>query len=169
LAKNQRSFKNLGDQFRRRQITKKYLALVWGEIDSSGSISYRLAHDPSNKRRMLVIKGSQPVQYRLKSWRALTYFRKIASSGETSFLEIAMRTGVTHQIRAHLAAIGHAIVGDVLYGSDLERSELGRHFLHASYLEFTQPASGKLLGIDSPLPAELRRFMQRRNLADLGG
>ena len=164
VAKNQPAFNHLREQFRRRRVTKKYIALAWGEAASSGSISLALAHDPSDKSRMQVVNELGSDRLRPRSWHALTCFRKLASSGEMSLLEISMKTGVTHQIRIHLAAIGHAIVGDSLYGSENYRTILARHFLHASRLEFAHPASGKPTVVESQLPSELNSFLQRMKI-----
>jgi 23S rRNA pseudouridine1911/1915/1917 synthase len=164
VAKNQPAFDNLREQFRRRRIIKKYIALVWGEAASCGSISLALAHDPSDKSRMQVVTEFGPVWPRRRSWHALTSFRKLASSGEMSLLEVAMETGVTHQIRVHLAATGHAIVGDSLYASENYPTDLGRHFLHAAHLEFAHPANGKSTVVESPLPPELSSFLKRMKI-----
>jgi 23S rRNA pseudouridine1911/1915/1917 synthase len=160
-GKNPPAFDNLREQFQRRRIIKKYIALVWGEVDSSGSISLALAHDPTNKSRMQVVNefGSNPPVPR--SWGAITWFRKLASFGQMSLLEAAMRTGVMHQVRVHLAAMGHAIVGDSLYGSEKYQTHLERHFLHASRLEFAHPANNKPMVVESPLPTELSSFLKR--------
>jgi 23S rRNA pseudouridine1911/1915/1917 synthase len=164
VAKNQPAFDNLREQFRRRRVIKKYIALVWGEAASSGSISSALAHDPSDKSRMQVVSEFGSDQPRLKSWHALTRFRKLASSGEMSLLEVAMETGVTHQIRVHLAASGHAIVGDSLYGSENYRTDLERYFLHAARLEFAHPANGISTVVESQLPMELSSFLKRMKI-----
>ncbi|HEX6176048.1 MAG TPA: RluA family pseudouridine synthase, partial [Candidatus Binatia bacterium] len=116
VAKNQPAFNNLREQLQRRRVTKKYIALVWGEVASSGSISLALAHDLTDRRRMQVVDDFGSNRRHLRSWHALTSFRKLASSAEMSLVEITMETGVTHQIRVHLAATGHAIVGDTSYG-----------------------------------------------------
>ena len=94
----------------------------------------------------------------------MTWFRKLATFGEMSLLEAAMRTGVMHQVRVHLAAVGHAIVGDSLYGSEKYRTDLKRHFLHASRLEFAHPANGKPMVVESPLPTELSSFLKRKEI-----
>jgi len=164
VAKNQPAFDNLREQFRRRRVNKKYIALVWGEASSSGSISLALAHDPTDKSRMQVINESGLNQQRLRSWHARTCFRKLASSNEMSLLEVEMQSGVTHQIRVHLAATGHAIVGDTRYGFVSYSTDLGRHFLHASRLEFAHPANGKSTALDSPVPSELRSFLERMKI-----
>ena len=164
VAKNQQAFENLREQFRRRRITKKYIALVWGDAADSGSISLVLAHDSTDKSRMQVVAASGANRRRLRSWHALTRFRKLANSGPLSLLEISMETGVTHQIRVHLAAIGHPIVGDPLYASERDPTELGRHFLHACYLDFCHPASGSQMGVGSLLPSELSNFLERMEI-----
>ena len=164
VAKKQQAFENLREQFRQRRITKKYIALVWGDPADSGSISLVLAHDSADKSRMEVVEGSGTDRQRLRSWHAVTRFRKLVNSGEMSLLEILMETGVTHQIRVHLAAIGHPIVGDSLYASERNPTELGRHFLHACGLEFLHPSSGVPIGVDSPLPSELTKFLERMEI-----
>jgi 23S rRNA pseudouridine1911/1915/1917 synthase len=164
VAKNQPAFDNLREQFRRRRVIKKYIALVWGEIASSGSISLALAHNPTDSSRMQVVNDFGSDRRRLRSWHALTSFRKLASSKGMSLVEITMETGVTHQIRVHLAALGHAIVGDSLYGSQSYPTDLARHFLHSSRLEFAHPASGQQTILESPLPPELGNFLKRMKI-----
>lgn len=164
VGKNQPAFDNLREQFRRRRVIKKYIALVWGEAASSESISLALAHNPIDKTRMQVVTEFGSDRRRRRSWHALTSFRKLASSGEMSLLEVTMETGVTHQIRVHLAAIGHAIVGDSLYASENDPTDLGRHFLHASRLEFAHPANGRSTVVESPLPPELSSFLKRMKI-----
>jgi 23S rRNA-/tRNA-specific pseudouridylate synthase len=94
-------------------------------------------------------------------WLASTRFRRLATRHGLSLLEIDMETGVTHQIRVHLAAVGHPIVGDSLYGeADTETFGLKRHFLHACRLEFHHPRDGRRLGVDSRLPGELEDVLR---------
>ena len=164
VAKNQPAFDNLREQFRGRHVIKKYIVLVWGDVASSGSISLALAHHPTDKSRMQVVSEFGSVRRRLRSWHALTRFRKVAGSGEMSLLEVAMQTGVTHQIRVHLAATGHAIVGDSLYASEHDPTDLERHFLHASRLEFAHPANRRSMVVESPLRPELSSFLKRMKI-----
>ena len=161
VAKTQAAFETLRLQFRRRQITKKYWSLVWGKVDNQGLISWPLAHDRRDKRRMKVMNNKQSREPRKqKSWRALTRFRKLTDTPEASFLEIEMETGVTHQIRAHLAAIGHPIVGDSLYGDPARKNfGLQRQFLHAFCLEFCHPDDGQRVKAEAPLPLELEAVL----------
>jgi 23S rRNA pseudouridine1911/1915/1917 synthase len=162
VAMTQRSFEQLRLQFRRRAIKKKYWALAWGETDREGSIAYPIAHDSHDKRRMSAIIHESTNDRAVKSWKALTRFRTLAVTAGVSLLEIEMETGVTHQIRVHLAAIEHPIVGDTLYGG--ERAEdfgLKRQFLHAYHLALRHPQTGRELVIESPLPPELYQVLDR--------
>jgi 23S rRNA pseudouridine1911/1915/1917 synthase len=161
VAKTQAAFEDLRLQFRRRQVKKTYLAMVWGIAEAEGSVTYPIAHDSYDKKRMRVIDSS--VRFKShKSWKALTRFRKLYDTGRFSLLEIEMETGVTHQIRVHLAAIGHPIVGDSLYGEAGQESfDLKRHFLHACRLEFLHPRDRRIVKIESELPVELERVLRR--------
>ena len=125
VAKTQAAFERLRIQFRRRQIQKQYLALVWGKTKAEGSISHPLAHDSRDERRMRALVQATPRTKERKRWQAVTRFRKLAQARGLTLLEVEMETGVTHQIRVHLAAIGHPIVGDVLYGAADSRDRSG--------------------------------------------
>lgn len=162
VAKTQAAFDDLRRQFRRRQVKKKYWALVWGITEAYGSVAYRIAHDSRDKRRMQAMVHVSPRSRRQKSWTALTRFRKLWDVNGLSLLEIEMETGVTHQIRVHLAAIGHPIVGDFLYGkNDREKFSLERQFLHAYGLEFVHPENQRIVKIESEFPVELKDVLDR--------
>jgi 23S rRNA pseudouridine1911/1915/1917 synthase len=101
-------------------------------------------------------------QPKRKVWPALTHYRKVGERRGLSLLELEMKTGVTHQLRVHLAALAHPVLGDVLYGADRQETfGLRRHFLHASELRFTHPASRNLLTLEAPLPRELAMVLAR--------
>jgi 23S rRNA pseudouridine1911/1915/1917 synthase len=162
VAKNQAAFDALRLQFRRRQVKKKYSALVWGITSTEGSVSYPIIHDARDRSRMRAIIGKSSRSKGQKSWLALTRFRKLCDSDGLSLLEIEMATGVTHQIRVHLAAIGHPIVGDLLYGGERRESfGLDRHFLHAHGLEFFHPRDQRVVKTASELPLELKLVVGR--------
>jgi 23S rRNA pseudouridine1911/1915/1917 synthase len=150
VAKTQAAFDDLRLQFRRRQVRTKYWALVWGIAEPEGAVAYPIAHDSRDRRRMRAIYDISPRSKKQKSWPALTRFRKLWDSDGLSLLEIEMETGVTHQIRVHLAAIGHSIVGDFLYGEEARESfGLKRHFLHAHGLEFFHPRDHRVVKAES--------------------
>jgi 23S rRNA pseudouridine1911/1915/1917 synthase len=162
VAKSQVAFDDLRLQFRRRQVIKKYWALVWGITEPEGAVACPVTHDSRDKRRMRAISDISPRSKKQKSWAALTRFRKLWDVDGLSLLEIEMETGVTHQIRVHLAAIGHSIVGDFLYGWEgREIFGLKRHFLHAHGLEFFHPRDHRVVKAESELPLELEAVVRR--------
>jgi 23S rRNA pseudouridine1911/1915/1917 synthase len=161
VAKTQTAFDRLRQQFRRRQVAKIYWALVWGTTNAAGVIDLPLAHDPRDKRRMRAVSKSLRMK-KIKTWKALTRYRKVGQSAESTLLEITMETGVTHQIRVHLAAIGHPIVADALYGDDrMAKFDLQRHFLHACRLEFRHPEDGRVVKLETKLPGDLTEILRR--------
>ena len=165
IAKTQAAFEALREQFRRREVKKVYLALVWGQPLDHGTIDLALAHDSGDRRRMVVVRQPERSPDR-RIWRAITHYHVVASARRTSLLEVEMETGVTHQIRVHLSANGYPIVGDALYGADYsETFGLARHFLHARSLTLRHPETGKLLTVDAVLALELREVLQRIGLA----
>ena len=161
VAKTQAAFDDLRLQFRRRQVRKKYWALVWGVTEAEGVVAYPIAHDSRDKRRMQAICDISFRSKKQKIWPALTRFRKLWDAHGLSLLEIGMESGVTHQIRVHLAAIGHSIVGDFLYDQEGRESfGLKRHFLHAHSLEFFHPEDHRVVTIESELPPELKAVIR---------
>lgn len=139
-------------QFTARTVEKGYLALAAGEIHAGGEIALPLAHDPKDARRMMAI--SDPAYAEAHAARpAVTRFQPLERRAGFTLLEIEIPTGVMHQIRAHLAFIGHPLLGDELYGGP-QLESLGRHFLHAARLAFAHP-DGSRAKYESALPADL--------------
>jgi 23S rRNA pseudouridine1911/1915/1917 synthase len=165
VARTRAAFDDLCRQFRRRTVGKKYLALVWGSTAQHGTIDFPLAHDPKDERKMQVVAASDERARKRRVWPALTHFKKVCERRRLSFLELEMQTGVTHQLRAHLSAIDHPIVGDRLYGTGREETfGLNRHFLHAAELRFAHPASKRSLTLTAPLPGELLAVLARLDM-----
>ena len=158
IAKTDAAFAALKSQFRRRRVKKTYWALVWGVADNRGEISLALAHDRQDPRRMRAVARPRAKE---RTWQATTRYRTLDRSQRLSLLEVDMETGVTHQLRVHLAAIGHPIVGDRLYGGDREAFGLKRHFLHARRLVIDHPGSGEKLTMEAELPPELAGVLGR--------
>lgn len=164
IAKNPQAHGELARQFKNRQVKKEYLALVYGHpCPSAGTIALPLGRDLRNRKKI-------SVRSRRKR-EAITHYREECKCGLFSLLRIRIETGRTHQIRVHLASVGHPVVGDVVYGGnrasnladeDLRAAvrDLGRHFLHAHRLEFTHPRTGERLSFQAPLPAELSSFLK---------
>ena len=152
FARTPSAHASLRAQFTARTVEKGYLALVAGELHASGEVDLPLAHDPHDARK--VRAASDPEWAALHSARpALTRFTPLKLCGGFTLLEVEIATGVLHQIRAHLAFIGHPLAGDPLYGGP-ELPGLTRHFLHASRLSFAHP-DGTRPRFESALPAEL--------------
>jgi 23S rRNA pseudouridine1911/1915/1917 synthase len=160
VAKNDAAHRRLADAFKARTVRKTYVALVHGRLDRiEGAISSAIGRDPKRRSRMKA-GGLRPRQ-------AETRFKVIRTFADFTLLEVSPRTGRTHQIRVHLASIGHPVVGDTVYGAPskirlrgAEQKTLARTFLHAAAIEFKHPSTGKLLRFTSPLPEELTQFLQ---------
>ena len=164
-AKTQAAFDRLRLQFRRHEIDKTYWALVWGDGNDEGVINFPLARDSRDRRRMRVVRRSLKAK-RERFWPALTRYRKLGAARGLSLLEIHMATGVTHQIRVHLAAVGQPIVGDGLYGTEpKEIFGLRRHFLHAKALLFRHPDDNRRFEIEDQLPHELIEVLKRAGIS----
>src|ERR671911_77210 len=147
-AKTDRGRMSLVAQWEERSVEKTYLALVSGSVsDGEAIIDAPIGRDPKNRQRMAVVRSGRP---------AVTRFRVIERFPNTTLLEVLIETGRTHQIRVHLAFIGHPIVGDELYGRARPTDpDLDRQFLHASALAFRLP-DGEALRLEAPLPEELQ-------------
>jgi len=148
VAKTDAAHRDLAEQFQSRKIEKIYLALVEGQLTGSGNIQKPIARDPRNRARMTA---------RLSAGRsAVTDWKAIETFPGFTLLEIRIGTGRTHQIRAHMAALGHPVAGDRLYGA--KASPWNRYFLHAHRLGFRSPAIGEPVTVESPLPPDLTEW-----------
>jgi 23S rRNA pseudouridine1911/1915/1917 synthase len=165
VAKHDQAHDELSRQFHDREVEKEYTALVWGEVMAGRRIDAPIGRDPANRKKMSArARRSREAVTRIVGaehfGRALTLVR------------VAIHTGRTHQIRVHLSAIGHPVVGDPLYGGVHRRmsggvravTHLDRPFLHASRLSFSHPGDGRRMTFESELPADLQRVLdQLRN------
>ena len=152
VARTREVWKELRARFRRREVAKGYIALVVGSVDAPGEIDRPIAPHPRNRRRVRVIPAGEAVPAGARP--AVTRYRPIARYAGASLLEIEMPTGVMHQIRAHLASIGHPVAGDGLYGAPADGRP--RHLLHAASIAFRHPQTEAPLRVESPLPQDFR-------------
>jgi 23S rRNA pseudouridine1911/1915/1917 synthase len=181
VAKNDRTHAALGEMFSTRQIKKTYVALVQGSVErNKGTVNAAVGRDPVRRTRMT----AQPQENARSAVSHYEVVRRLSNRfGKFTLVRVRIETGRTHQIRVHMASIGHPVVGDMLYGgagqltdqvvsqaaqskaarrkAEPERLRLGRNFLHAARLEFTHPRTGKLLELEAPLPEELASFLGR--------
>ncbi len=149
-AKTPAAYAALRSQFRRFTVKKHYTALVHGLVDAPGRLEAPLTHQTRSPCKMAVVRNPDKAPPG-DQFAAATSWVPIKTGKEFSLLDVVIFTGVTHQIRCHLAAAGHPIVGDVLYGSTLEAP---RHWLHAARLIASHPATGKSLDLACPLPPD---------------
>ncbi|MDR3739640.1 MAG: RluA family pseudouridine synthase [Terracidiphilus sp.] len=176
VAKNDHAHAALAELFSSRQMHKTYLALVHGSVErDTGSITASIGRDPLRRTRMT----ARPTENARSAVSHYTVLRRIQTRfGSFTLVRVRIETGRTHQIRVHMASIGHPVVGDTLYGAsgqltdqiaaqatprrgEPERLKLGRNFLHSAELEFTHPISGQKLAVSAPLPAELDSYLAR--------
>jgi 23S rRNA pseudouridine1911/1915/1917 synthase len=163
-AKNNAAHRALSAQFKGRRVRKTYEALVWGvPRDATGRIDAAIGRHPTARTRMAIRPDGREAR---TAWRTVERF------GALSFLEIAPETGRTHQIRVHLASMGHPVVGDPLYGGRraapgalvaAAREALASYAgmaLHARALEFTHPASGAIMRLVAPRPRALDTLIE---------
>jgi 23S rRNA pseudouridine1911/1915/1917 synthase len=147
VARDDAAHAALQEQVRERRVERLYLALAGGRLASrTGTIDAPIGRAAKQRHRMAVSGAA--------SRQARTHFEVLELLTAETYLEARLETGRTHQIRAHFAAIGHPLTGDVTYGGEA-RYGLGRQFLHAHRLSFTHPVSGEALSFSSELPADL--------------
>jgi 23S rRNA pseudouridine1911/1915/1917 synthase len=160
IAKNDSAHQELSRQFHDREVEKEYIALVWGVVQAGRRIDAAIGRDPANRRKM---------SSRAKHAReAVTRVTRAHHLPGLTLCQVAIHTGRTHQIRVHLSAIGHPIVGDSLYGGVHRRvpgdiravQRLERPFLHAARLAFTHPTERRRMQFIAPLPADLEQVLE---------
>ena len=170
VAKNDDAHRRLAEQFARREVHKKYLALVHGWLKKdSGTVSAAIRRDSVRRIRMTT-RGSGGRE-------AISHYKVLhridSPFGKFTLLEVKIDTGRTHQIRVHLASLGHPVVGDTLYGAPAEvprnrnarvpgtkaAISLPRNFLHAAELDLAHPKTGARISLTSALPPELQAFL----------
>jgi 23S rRNA pseudouridine1911/1915/1917 synthase len=164
VAKNDEVHRRLSAAFAAREVKKQYVALVHGWVKKdSGTITQSISRDRVRRTRMTTkLEGGRVAVSHYRVVRRLdTRF------GKFTLLDVKIDTGRTHQIRVHVAAMGHPVVGDTMYGAPRQTRgksaviNLGRNFLHAAELEFRHPRTGETVALRSELPEELREFLRR--------
>jgi 23S rRNA pseudouridine1911/1915/1917 synthase len=157
-ARTREAWSAVREAFGGREVDKRYWALVTGPLADEGEIELALRHHPRHPDRVEpALEGGEGAR------EAHSEFRVLERAGEYSLVEVRIHTGVLHQVRAHLAAVGAPIVGDTLYGGR-EEPELGRFFLHAKALGVTHPVTKQPVRVESPLPPELIKVLENHTL-----
>jgi 23S rRNA pseudouridine1911/1915/1917 synthase len=186
VAKNDAAHSRLAELFSSRQIRKTYIALVQGAVEKQkGTITAAVSRDPLRRTRMT----TRPAENSRTAVSHYEVVRRLETRfGKFTLVRVRIETGRTHQIRVHMASLGHPVVGDTLYGASSrltdqaamqsgtvrasrrktppERLKLDRNFLHAARLEFVHPVTGKLMELESPLPDELDAYLSALTKAE---
>ena len=156
IAKDPDTLADLGKQFHDREVEKQYIAVVWGRVrQRHGTISAPIGRNPVHRKRMTVRGGGR---------EAVTTYEVIGGSDDVSMVRLFPKTGRTHQLRVHLAALGHPIVGDAVYGRSRGKAgseHIDRHALHAERISFRHPHTGMQLNFAAPLAADLVPLWRR--------
>lgn len=145
LARNAEAHRELSRQFHDREVEKRYTALCWGQFtEDAGQVELPLRYDPPNKPRQIV-------DHELGK-HALTFWQVLERNPDYCRIELTPYTGRSHQLRVHMQAIDHPILGDILYAHDLAVQAAPRLCLHANVLSITQPNSKQRLDFNCPTP-----------------
>jgi 23S rRNA pseudouridine1911/1915/1917 synthase len=170
IAKTERAHRILSKAIADRRVVRRYAALCWGHLDGDQvTVNKAIARDPNDRRKMTTAEGRGPSaeggRRRAEGRSAKTDFTRLARFASVDLLRAHLHTGRTHQIRVHLASIGHPVVGDDTYGGGGARRVVGlppkRQFLHAAWLQFRHPVTNAEVDLRSPLPPDLRASLER--------
>jgi 23S rRNA pseudouridine1911/1915/1917 synthase len=178
VAKNSFAMQRLAAQFKERSVNKEYLALVWGKMKSNaGVIDRPIGRHRSDRKRMSSVRFSSRSRDAVTEWRVERVFPLVGDGQQTrwvSLLRLKPRTGRTHQIRVHLADLGHPLVGDRVYGhkrntashkgsSPAYVTDFPRQVLHAEKLSINHPRTGERMEICAPPPDDIRGLLRQLN------
>ena len=156
VAKTERAHRILSSAIAARRVKRRYAVMIWGHLDGDRlTVDKPLARSPRDRKRMAIVNNGR---------QAKTDFVRLARFGPGDLLRAHLHTGRTHQIRVHLASVGHPVMGDDVYGGGGGRRTVGlapkRHFLHAAWLQMHHPITGTPMDIRSPLPDDLKASLR---------
>jgi 23S rRNA pseudouridine1911/1915/1917 synthase len=154
VARTEAARESLLAQFASHTAGRRYVALVWGHpVAAHGIVDAPIGRDPADPTRMAVVADGRPARTEYE------VVERLGDGADTALLTCQLQTGRTHQIRVHLAAVGHPLVGDSTYGDRRATLGLDRPFLHAAELSFDHPATGARVTFTSELPADLTALL----------
>ena len=155
VARTEEAFRALVDQLGTRTMERRYLALVEGDVsEERGEVEAPIGRSTRTPTKMAVTASGKPAR------TSYTVLERRGGERPTTLLELALQSGRTHQIRVHMAAVGHPVVGDARYGTPDKRLGSGRFFLHAFKLAFAHPTTGARTECTSPLPEDLTTYLK---------
>ena len=153
VAKNDRAHQSLAEQIKVHSAGRRYFAVVYGTPrEQKGTVNAPIARHPIDRKKMAVLAGGR---------EAITHYEVLEQYAGYSYLTFLLETGRTHQIRVHMAYIGHPIIGDPLYGPAKDKWKLQGQCLHAGELTLTHPATGERMTFQAPLPAYFTTVLQK--------
>lgn len=158
IALDDRAYYGLIERFKKREVKKEYIALVYGELKGSGKITLPIGRADHDRKKISI--KSKKLKEALTEWQVLENFRNY------SLVKVRIITGRTHQIRVHFSSIGHPVVGDKTYGRktyiEIEKTKIpvSRQMLHAYKMELCHPVTGKLLQFEAPLPEDIKKIIE---------
>ena len=153
VAKNDRAHQSLAEQIKVHSAGRRYFAVVYGTPrEQKGTVNAPIARHPIDRKKMAVLAGGR---------EAITHYEVLEQYAGYSYLTFLLETGRTHQIRVHMAHIGHPIIGDPLYGPAKDKWKLQGQCLHAGELTLTHPATGERMTFQAPLPAYFTTVLQK--------
>ncbi len=153
VAKNKYAHARLCDEIADGELRRKYTAIVCGDIQEDGVIDAPIGRTDTSAIKREVRSDGQ---------RAVTHYKVIERLGDYTLLEMELETGRTHQIRVHMAHIGHPLLGDWLYGEE-NKALFARQALHSCYIRFTQPVTGEILEFEAEIAEDMRKFVEKFN------
>lgn len=153
VAKNDEAHEKLSAQLKERKALRKYQCIVHGNIkEDEGTIDKPIGRHPVDRKKMAVVQGGR---------EAVTHYKVLERFGRYTLVECTLETGRTHQIRVHMASIGHSIVGDKVYGTGKEPFKTNGQLLHAKTIGFVHPDTGELVCFDSQLPEYFEDILRK--------
>lgn len=152
VARHEAAHRRLSSDLAERRVTRVYLAIARGRLTGDGVVEGKIGRDPRDRKRMAVVDNGRA---------ALTRFSALEPLDGATYLEVRLATGRTHQIRVHLAAIGHPLVGDTTYGRGAAAGVIDRPALHAYRLSFRHPISGAPMEFEAAPPEDFRQALER--------
>ena len=151
VAKNSYIHARLGEEIQKKELKRKYMCIVCGDVERDGTVDAPIRRADGSVINRIVAPDGQ---------RAVTHYRVVKRYGEYTLLEMKLETGRTHQIRVHMAYIGHPLVGDWLYGTE-DHNIAKRQMLHSCYLCFTHPITGQIMDFKDEMAEDMRAFIEK--------
>ena len=151
VAKNSYIHARLGEEIQKKELKRKYMSIVCGDVEHDGTVDAPIRRADGSVINRIVAPDGQ---------RAVTHYRVVKRYGEYTLLEMELETGRTHQIRVHMAYIGHPLVGDWLYGTE-DHNIAKRQMLHSCYLCFTHPITGQIMEFKDEMAEDMRAFIEK--------